>query len=139
MQTIPSWIYCTVAPLFVLDFRGFNATAGPFVGERTVFYTFKDIRMNISLTEELEQFVAEKVKSGSYSSATEVISEGLRLLRERDELRRIRMERLRLEVMLGTEQVWAGRGEKYAGAEALADEIKSRGRRRARLRGERLS
>lgn len=42
--------------------------------------------MNVSLTPELEKFVNDKVKSGMYYSASEVIREGLRLLKERDEL-----------------------------------------------------
>lgn len=37
--------------------------------------------MNVSLTPELEQYVQEKVSSGLYYSASEVIREGLRLLR----------------------------------------------------------
>ena len=51
--------------------------------------------MNVSLTVELEQLVNEKVASGMYHSASEVIREGLRLLNERDELPRIRREELR--------------------------------------------
>lgn len=42
--------------------------------------------MNVSLTPELEKFITEKVESGKYSSAEEVIREGLRLLREHEEL-----------------------------------------------------
>ena len=38
--------------------------------------------MNVLLTPELEDFVAKKVQSGSYTSADEVICEGLRLLKE---------------------------------------------------------
>lgn len=41
--------------------------------------------MKVSLTPELEKFVTEEVRSGKYSSAEEVIGEGLRLLRERKE------------------------------------------------------
>jgi antitoxin ParD1/3/4 len=36
--------------------------------------------MNISLTQELEQFVQLQVQSGLYHSASEVIRDGLRLL-----------------------------------------------------------
>lgn len=43
--------------------------------------------MNVSLTKELESFVMQKVKSGRYGSASEVIREGLRLL-EKEDLRR---------------------------------------------------
>jgi putative addiction module CopG family antidote len=42
--------------------------------------------MNVSLTPELERFVGEKVKSGLYNNASEVVREGLRLLKEQDEI-----------------------------------------------------
>ncbi len=42
--------------------------------------------MEVPLTPELEKFVTQKVISGLYGSVTEVIQEGLRLLKERDEL-----------------------------------------------------
>ena len=83
--------------------------------------------MNVSLTAELERFVNEKVASGMYTSAGEVIREGLRLLKERDELRRFRTDELRRDVMLGVEQVRAGQGKKYTGGAELADGVKSRG------------
>ena len=86
--------------------------------------------MNVSLTSELEQLVNEKVESGMYTSASEVIREGLRLLKERDELRRIQREELRRDIMLGVEQVRQGKVKKYAGGTELADEIKRRGRER---------
>ena len=56
--------------------------------------------MNVSLTPELEKIVAERVTSGRYASASEVIREALRLLEERDQL-----NRLRDEVRLGLEQL----------------------------------
>jgi antitoxin ParD1/3/4 len=40
--------------------------------------------MNVSLTPELDKFVADKVASGRYTSASEVVREALRLL-EREE------------------------------------------------------
>ena len=92
--------------------------------------------MNVSLTAELERLVNEKVASGMYHSASEVIREGLRLLKERDELRRVQMDEVRRDVMLGVEQVRAGRGKKYAGGAELADEIKRRGRQRSKKRRE---
>ena len=88
--------------------------------------------MNVSLTAELEQLVNEKVASGMYHSASEVIREGLRLLKERDELRRVQMDELRRDVMLGVEQVRAGRGKKYANGADLAAAIKRRGRQRSK-------
>jgi antitoxin ParD1/3/4 len=59
--------------------------------------------MNVSLTPELEEFVNRKVESGMYSSASEVVRESLRLLREQDLLKQIRLEELRKEIALGLE------------------------------------
>jgi antitoxin ParD1/3/4 len=42
--------------------------------------------MNISLAHDLEQFIAAKLKSGWYTSASEVTRDGLCLLVERDQL-----------------------------------------------------
>lgn len=44
--------------------------------------------MNVSLTVKLEEFVEQKVKTGRYQSASEVIRAGLRLLEEREQERR---------------------------------------------------
>jgi antitoxin ParD1/3/4 len=57
--------------------------------------------MNVSLTPELEQYVQDKVSSGAYYSASEVIREGLRLLQERDRLQEARLHQLRQEVQVG--------------------------------------
>jgi antitoxin ParD1/3/4 len=65
--------------------------------------------MNVSLTPELEQLVQDKVSSGFYNSASEVVREALRLLQERDELRKVRLEELRREIARGVEA--ADRGE----------------------------
>lgn len=69
--------------------------------------------MNVSLTVELEQLVHEKVKSGRYLSASEVVREALRLLAERDQLREIRIETLRKEIAIGSDQ--SDRGEVFDG------------------------
>jgi antitoxin ParD1/3/4 len=44
--------------------------------------------MNVALTPELEKIVMERVTSGRYASANEVIAEALRLLDERDQLQK---------------------------------------------------
>jgi putative addiction module CopG family antidote len=41
--------------------------------------------MNVSLTSELEELVNEKVRSGLYQTASEVVREALRLLKQRDD------------------------------------------------------
>lgn len=57
--------------------------------------------MNVSLTAELEKYVSEKVASGLYHSASEVIREGLRLLKDQDALREIRLNELRQQIQAG--------------------------------------
>lgn len=57
--------------------------------------------MNVSLTPELEQYIQEKVSSGLYYSASEVIREGLRLLKDQDALREIRLNELRQQIQAG--------------------------------------
>ena len=75
--------------------------------------------MNVSLTPELERLVQEKVASGLYNSASEVVREALRLMQERDELRRFRLEELRREIAIGIAE--ADRGELLDGEQVMAD------------------
>ncbi len=84
--------------------------------------------MNVSLTPELEQLVSDKVKTGMYQTANEVIREGLRLLKERDE----RMGRLRAGIRAGFDAIDRGEYEDYDGhtTKDLAADIKKRGRQR---------
>jgi antitoxin ParD1/3/4 len=79
--------------------------------------------MNVSLTPELEKIVAERVSSGRYASASEVIREALRLLEERDQL-----NQLRQEVRLGLEQLEQGRHRPFD--EQALKRIKRQGRER---------
>jgi antitoxin ParD1/3/4 len=65
--------------------------------------------MNVSLTPELESIVELKVKGGLYTSASEVVREGLRLLQQRDELREAKLESLRAEIQKGIDDIEAGR------------------------------
>ncbi|CAN5633338.1 hypothetical protein BH20ACI4_BH20ACI4_02720 [soil metagenome] len=60
--------------------------------------------MNVSLTKELENFITELVASGMYYSASEVVRDGLRLLKEQEQLKKIRVEELRAEIMKGFQQ-----------------------------------
>lgn len=75
--------------------------------------------MNVSLTPELEKLVQDKVKSGRYLSASEVVREALRLLEERDRIQQLKLDRLRSEIQLGIEQI--ERGEVVDGDEAFAE------------------
>lgn len=84
--------------------------------------------MNVSLTPELETMVAEKVKSGLYNSASEVVREGLRLVVEQDQLKQIKLEQLRKELQVGLDQLNRGEGLVYKSARELIDEIRVEGR-----------
>ena len=66
--------------------------------------------MNVSLTPELEQMVAEKVESGRYTSASEVIREALRLLEEQDQLKQKRLAEVRRKIDRGLKQLDDGLG-----------------------------
>ena len=49
--------------------------------------------MNVSLTPQLEQMIREKVESGLYTSASEVVREALRLLNENEQRLKIKAMR----------------------------------------------
>ena len=66
-------------------------------------------RVNVSLTPELERLVIEKVESGVYQTASEVVGEALRLLKERDQAR----EQLRADVQAGFDQFASSEGRTY--------------------------
>ncbi len=73
--------------------------------------------MHVSLTPHLEGLVRDKVKSGLYNSASEVVREALRLMEERDRLRDIRLDELRKEIQIGIDQI--ERGEVTSGEEVF--------------------
>ena len=89
--------------------------------------------MNIHLTPELETLVQNKVKSGRYNSASEVVREALRLFEERDWLRDLQIRDLQRKISEG----WASleRGEGVNGEEffrGLEREERELGRKRKR-------
>ena len=64
--------------------------------------------MKVSLTPELEKLINEKLESGMYTSASEVIRAGLRLLAEQDQLHQVKLDNLKSEIMVGVDQVKSG-------------------------------
>lgn len=79
--------------------------------------------MNISLTPELEKFVQNKVTSGMYTSASEVIRESLRLLHTHDDLQAQKIGQLNQAIELGLQQLSDG---KKVSAEASYDRLKKK-------------
>jgi antitoxin ParD1/3/4 len=90
--------------------------------------------MNVSLTPELEKFVASKVQSGRYQSASEVIREGLRLLDDQDRLRAAQLEEVRGKIQTGLDQL--DRGEGISGDKVLAELKQKRAAVRTARKGE---
>lgn len=84
--------------------------------------------MNVSLTPRLEQFVEKKVRAGLYQTASEVVREGLRLLQERDQLEKARLEELRGMIAVGIDQIDAGRTSRFD--DAAVKRIRRSGRKK---------
>jgi len=59
--------------------------------------------LNINLTPQLEELVRQKVESGRYNSASEVVREALRLMETQNELQALQLERLRRDIREGLE------------------------------------
>lgn len=81
--------------------------------------------MNVSLTSELDSYVQEKVQSGMYGSASEVLRAGLRLLKEQDMIQQVRMEEVRARVRQGFEQLEQGQFTEYASVDEMAEQLKA--------------
>ncbi len=73
--------------------------------------------MNVNLGPVFDRFVADMLSTGRYQSQSEVVRDGMRLLMEREELNRARLEEVRRQIRAGSEQ--ADRGEFVDGEEAL--------------------
>ena len=61
--------------------------------------------MNISLPKELENYVNQKVSSGLYTSASEVVRESLRAMLIYDDIKKQQITKLNEEIQAGIEQV----------------------------------
>lgn len=64
--------------------------------------------MNVSVGQEFEEYVRAKVESGDYASVSEVVRDGLRLMREKEQLFEARVQSLRGEIQKGIDQVERG-------------------------------
>ncbi len=75
--------------------------------------------MNVNLTPHLEEMVRQKVSSGLYTSASEVVREALRLMDEQDHLRAAKLAQLRQDVRAGLDSgpatAWDAASVKSAG------------------------
>ncbi|HEV2763327.1 MAG TPA: type II toxin-antitoxin system ParD family antitoxin [Pyrinomonadaceae bacterium] len=91
--------------------------------------------MTITLTDELEELINEKVRSGAYKSADEVVLESLRLLKAKEE----GTDALRREIMRGVEDIEQGRFSAFttdAELEEFSDRVIRQGQERLNASGE---
>ena len=80
--------------------------------------------MKVNLTPELEEMVRQKVSSGLYTSASEVIREALRLMEEQDRIGAAKLDQLRRDIQDGLNSgpatAWDAREIKREGAKRRA-------------------
>jgi antitoxin ParD1/3/4 len=71
-----------------------------------------------------------------YHSASEVVREGLRLLKVQDDVREYRINQLREDIAIGAEQIERGQYTDYDvdNIQSLVEEIQTEGRRRLEIR-----
>lgn len=88
-----------------------------------------------SIGKHFEDLIDNLVETGRYATASEVMREGLRLVEEREERRKIKLQALREEIQKGFD---SGPMEEIGDINQWLDDIKARGRQRlaARKRGE---
>ncbi|MFT7389630.1 MAG: antitoxin ParD1/3/4 [Candidatus Endobugula sp.] len=91
----------------------------------TIMTMTEKTTMNVLLRPQLEHFVKQKVNTGLYNSASEVLREALRLLEEQDNVKQHKLDALRKDLDVGLEQL--DRGE---GGPVDIEKIKARGRER---------
>lgn len=87
--------------------------------------------MNVNLGTVFDQFVADLLKTGHYQSQSEILREGLRLLKEREELKQLRLAELRKEIAIGTEEARQG---KLIDGETVFTEIRKKSQEARRRR-----
>lgn len=108
-------------------------------------------QMNVSITDQLAEYVRSRVKSGRYNNASEVVREALRRMEQDEQLKMrlasptvediltdltaIQIEGIRKRVLEGIAEVERGEYEDYEGREGLKNlfaGVKARGRRMLR-------
>jgi antitoxin ParD1/3/4 len=78
--------------------------------------------MNISLSDNLVEFIEHEVADGGYASQSEVVRDALRMLHREKASEREKLELLRRAVMVGVEDIRHGR---FAGrtVDEISDDI----------------
>jgi antitoxin ParD1/3/4 len=77
--------------------------------------------MNVSLPAALADFVEKEVASGAYSTASEVVRDGLRILQRERAAREERLAILRREIQIARDEVDAGQFSEASIMDILAE------------------
>lgn len=85
--------------------------------------------LNVSLTPDLSRFVENRLRSGKYQTASEVVREALRLLEGRDQAPVGSVEELKRSIEIGLAQLRRGEG---VDGEAFFRRVAARRRARSR-------
>lgn len=85
--------------------------------------------MNVSLPPELEARVRQRVESGMYGSASEVIREALRLFEAHEQVKTAKLDSLRQDIAKGLNDVKNGRAK-----EVKFESLKKQGRQLLKAR-----
>lgn len=80
---------------------------------------------NISLTEMLDRFVEDRVESGAYQNASEVVRAGLRLLQEQTDAHQAKLARLRAAIQVGLDEIERGEAVEVDDVEAWIDGLRT--------------
>lgn len=78
---------------------------------------------NVVLTDPQAHFVEQLVFSGRYQNASEVLRDGLRLIQQREQEQAARLQALREAVVVGIEEIDAGRYTEFSTADTLRTHI----------------
>lgn len=78
--------------------------------------------MTVHLTPELERLIQDKLDSGRYASASEIVRVALRLLEEHDRLQQVWAKDMREKIAEGLDQL--NQGERWDG-EQVFDELEA--------------
>jgi antitoxin ParD1/3/4 len=84
--------------------------------------------LNVSLTPELDRFVQQRVATGRYQTASEVVREGLRLLEHQERDREMAFAALKTKLKRGSDQADQG---KFVDPDETLKKIAALKRRRA--------
>lgn len=78
-----------------------------------------------SIGKHFEAFIEKLIESGRYSTASEIIRDGLRIIEEREQRREAKLEWLRAEIQKGLDSP-----SREVDIDELVEDVKRRGRER---------